>query len=229
VAFVLPLLAIYEIGILAYWGVPAPRAGCATGADVWLRYGLAEIGLFLEAYATSAARGGLIDLGRGAHRPQFARRCGLNHGLGMLVESLAYAVLLGMISLVFGPLLDGLSVLGSVPPRQPVAVGQVITFLGAGIYEEFVFRLLLFSCILGLLRLCMIERCLAWGLALLGSALLFAAAHHVGPHGERMDSYVFLFRSFAGVYFALVYQLRGFGIAVGTHAGYDVLVGVSFG
>ena len=27
-------------------------------------------------------------------------------------------------------------------------------------------------------------------------------------------------------YFALLYQLRGFGIAVGAHTGYDLLVGV---
>jgi membrane protease YdiL (CAAX protease family) len=225
VAFVLPLLAIYELGVWLIGGHAPERL--RNGADVWLRYGLAEIGLPWN-YSLPLLLGVVLLLWAWAHRHS-CPPLRLNHGLGMVVESLAYAVLLGMVSLVFGPLLDGLSVLGSVPPRQPVAVGQVVTFLGAGIYEEFVFRLVLFSCILGLLRLCLIERWLAWGLALLGSALLFAAAHHVGPHGERMDSYVFFFRTFAGVYFALVYQLRGFGVAVGTHAGYDVLVGVSFG
>ena len=41
-----------------------------------------------------------------------------------------------------------------------------------------------------------------------------------------MDSYVFLFRTMAGIYFAAVYHLRGFGIAAGAHACYDVLVGL---
>ena len=41
------------------------------------------------------------------------------------------------------------------------------------------------------------------------SAALFAAAHHVGPFGEAFDGYVFLFRSLAGLYFALLYQFRG--------------------
>ena len=43
---------------------------------------------------------------------------------------------------------------------------------------------------------------------------------------EVFDAYVFLFRTLAGVYFAVLFQLRGFGIAVGAHACYDVLVGV---
>ena len=30
----------------------------------------------------------------------------------------------------------------------------------------------------------------------------------------------------AGLYFALLFQLRGFGIAVGTHACYNVMVSV---
>jgi hypothetical protein len=37
----------------------------------------------------------------------------------------------------------------------------------------------------------------------------------------------FVFRTVAGLYFTLLFVLRGFGVAVGAHAGYDVLVGVS--
>ena len=59
------------------------------------------------------------------------------------------------------------------------------------------------------------------------SALLFSAAHHVGPYGEKMNSYVFLFRTMAGVYFALLFQFRGFAVAAGAHACYDVLVGLA--
>jgi membrane protease YdiL (CAAX protease family) len=66
-------------------------------------------------------------------------------------------------------------------------------------------------------------------LAAAASALIFSSAHHIGPHGENFDGYVFLFRTLAGLYFAILYQLRGFGIAVGAHACYDVLVGVALG
>ena len=61
---------------------------------------------------------------------------------------------------------------------------------------------------------------------LAASSLLFAGAHHLGSHGEPFDPIVFSFRAAAGMYFAFLYCWRGYGIAVGAHAGYDVLVGV---
>src|SRR5205085_8898747 len=111
---------------------------------------------------------------------------------------------------------------------EPQALwGQIVSYLGAGIYEETLFRLLLFA---GLVQLFAWSETktspLAVALAAFGSALLFAGAHHVGPHGDPFNIYVLAFRTFAGLYFACLYQARGFGIAVGAHAGYDVLVGL---
>lgn len=225
VALVLPLLAVYELGIV-FIGGPNPDL-LRNGADAWLRYGLGQIGL-TWSYTLPLLLCFVLAVWFWAHRHD-CPRWRLDDSVRMVLESLLYACVLWGMSRLFGPLLDRLGVVVSVRSTQPVAVGQLITFLGAGIYEEFVFRLVLFSLIFRLLRLCLVEWLLAWGVALVGSAVLFAAAHHIGPHGERMDGYVFLFRTFAGVYFALVYRLRGFGIAVGTHAGYDVLVGVSVG
>jgi hypothetical protein len=37
----------------------------------------------------------------------------------------------------------------------------------------------------------------------------------------------FVFRTCAGLFFTFLFVARGFGVAVGAHAGYDVLVGVS--
>ena len=53
-----------------------------------------------------------------------------------------------------------------------------------------------------------------------GSGTRDTAAGPVLPPGVR------LFRTLAGLYFAWLYCVRGFGIAVGAHAGYDVLVGL---
>ena len=63
-------------------------------------------------------------------------------------------------------------------------------------------------------------------LAAPASATLFSAAHHLGPYGQPYDNYLFLFRLAAGVYFALLYQWRGFGVAVGAHACYNLMVSV---
>ena len=51
------------------------------------------------------------------------------------------------------------------------------------------------------------------------------AGHHVGPNGDPYGNYVFLFRLVGWFeYFALIFHFRGFGIAVGTHACYNVMV-----
>ena len=101
---------------------------------------------------------------------------------------------------------------------------NLVRYCGAGIYEETLFRLLFFSGLLAIGNLAELPRLWSILLAALGSALLFAGAHNLGTSGEAFHASVFLFRTLAGLYFAWLYCIRGFGIAVGAHAGYDVLV-----
>ena len=77
----------------------------------------------------------------------------------------------------------------------------------------------------GILRLLQMPQVLSSSWAVTASALLFALAHHAGSPGEAFTWYAFVFRWMAGVFFAWVFVLRGFGIAVGTHTAYDILVG----
>ena len=102
---------------------------------------------------------------------------------------------------------------------------SLIGYLGAGVYEETLFRLILVPIFFGALRLLQTPQVLASTLAVTGSALLFALAHHAGTPGEAFTWFAFIFRWMAGVFFAWVFVLRGFGIAVGTHTMYDILVG----
>ena len=101
----------------------------------------------------------------------------------------------------------------------------MIGFLGAGVYEEALFRLALVPCFFGALRLLQTPTVLASSLAVTASALLFSLAHHAGSPGEAFTWFAFIFRWLAGVYFAWVFVVRGFGVAVGTHSAYDMLVG----
>jgi len=101
-----------------------------------------------------------------------------------------------------------------------------VRYVGAGLYEETLFRLLLFSGLWALFLLWDMPSSMAFLLAALSSALAFAGAHHVGVHGEPFHPLVFFFRTMAGLYFGWVFHFRGFGIAVGAHAGYDVMVGL---
>jgi membrane protease YdiL (CAAX protease family) len=112
------------------------------------------------------------------------------------------------------------------PTAPNEMMARVITFVGAGIYEEVLFRLLLFGGAVWLLRRSGLLSGTTFALAALASAVAFSAAHHAPGSGEPYNGYVFLFRTMAGFYFTLLFQLRGFGIAVGAHACYDVLAGV---
>lgn len=216
--FLLPLLAAYEIGVL-YLGGPQAQ-NLRNGADAWLRWGLESLGVRQMAAAPALV---VVILGVWYWRERYDMPEELGGlWLGMAIESVCGALALWGLSRGFGPLLDRLGVRLALPPA-----GMVVTFVGAGIYEETLFRLVLFGGLSRLLRLALVPTWIAHGLAATVASLTFAAAHHLGPYGEPMDSYVFVFRTLAGLYFTVIYQLRGFGIAVGAHACYDVLVGVA--
>jgi membrane protease YdiL (CAAX protease family) len=136
-----------------------------------------------------------------------------------------FAAVLWQFSKNFGPIMDGLGVPLQINIRTAPA-GDLLRYIGAGIYEEVLFRLVLFSGLLLMFRVVLMPWIIAMPLAAVAGALLFAAAHHIGPYGEPMRADYFLFRAVAGLFFTFLYVFRGFGVAVGAHAGYDVLVGV---
>jgi len=132
--------------------------------------------------------------------------------LGMALESAAWAL----------PLLA----LGSVTSRFVHYHDwrtMIVLSLGAGIYEELVFRLvgliLLHMLLIDLLRLPKV-----WGyLAMVViTSLAFAQYHYWG--GEPFAWRSFVFRTIAGAYFAVLFLFRGFGVTAFTHACYDILL-----
>lgn len=220
--FLVPLLAAYEGGVLWLGGDQASRL--RNGADAWLRWVLEVFGVghVLAAPAIVLAVLLVWSWWRWMDRPEDPVRT----WFGMAFESGAYAFLLWQFSQNFGPLVERLGVKLDLTV-QTGRTAQVLTFIGAGIYEEVLFRLGLFVGGYGILRMIQIPVLAAILMAALGAALAFAAAHHVGPYGEPMNPYVFLFRAIAGLYFTVLFVARGFGIAVGAHAGYDILVGTA--
>lgn len=220
--FLLPLLAVYEGGVLWIGGDRADRI--RNGADAWLRWAFEVFGVGHFLLAPALLVGTLLvwSWWRWDDRPADPVRT----WFGMAFESGIYAFLLWHLSQNFGPLIDlvGIKLAIELPLGQ---AAKVLTFIGAGIYEEVLFRLGLFTLTYYLLRAVRIPMSGAVLLASVGAAAGFAAAHHIGPYGEPMNPYVFLFRSLAGLYFTVLFVARGFGIAVGAHAGYDILVGLT--
>ena len=103
--------------------------------------------------------------------------------------------------------------------------GNAVGFLGAGIYEELLFRVILLSLGVWGFRRAGVKPRPSMVLAVLLTSFIFSAAHYIGDR-ESLEWFSFLFRFLAGGFFSILFVCRGFGIAAGAHAGYDILVGV---
>jgi len=147
----------------------------------------------------------------------------------MLAEAFAYSLLLGFaINLVLQPLLTAaqwpLAALWPLAlPAQSGWMQMLAQSLGAGLFEEFLFRVLLVNGLLALTRL-MLAEWLGVLVSILGASFLFALAHYIGPLGDplRLDS--FLFRWLAGLLFTVLYYSRGFAVTAYAHALYDIRI-----
>lgn len=226
--FLLPLLVAYEVGVSALGG--ANPETVRNGADHWMRTALGGVGVhvfWLPPVVLTLAFV-LASWVRWEKRPNDL----VGVLCGMVLESIAFALGLWAVSRGLAPLLTRAGVELTVAADAPLsasepALRQAVTYLGAGIYEEAIFRLVLFSALAAVLRLIELPRAAAVLAAAMGSAILFSTAHHVGPYGQAYSNYLFVFRLAAGLYFAFLYQLRGFGIVVGAHACYNVMVSIS--
>lgn len=221
--FALPLLVLYEALALAL--NQGPTAGIRNGADVLLRSAAAAIlgprgpVLFGGLLALTLIALAVRDRRRGsALRPRFF--------VIMLMESAVLAVAFGIVvGTITAQLLNAIPLIIGQPDTQMPWPTMLMVSLGAGIYEELVFRVLLVSGLLFVSR-----KLLGWGpvasttFAVVTGALVFSAFHYIGAYGDPLELPSFLFRTLAGLAFSGLYVSRGFGITAWTHALYDVFL-----
>lgn len=233
--FALPLLVAYEV--LAFSLSHEAMTGVRNGADVLLK----------SAFVLLGGRDGLIAfgvvlVGTGAALIwRDRRRSGPIEGwvyLFMLLESVLYALLFGLVAgaltgLLLRPFHPAVALTRPSAERLVLGAGglglptQLMISLGAGIYEELLFRVLMVGALAWGARRVLGWSALAAGVfATLVGALVFSAFHYVGPYGDRFELPSFTFRAIAGVLFSGLYLLRGFGITAWTHALYDVVLAV---
>jgi hypothetical protein len=220
-----PLLAVYEAGVLVL-GAHAVR----NGADVWLRQLLDLLGFsqyFVLPLLTIAI---LLAWHHVTHQPWRVRPGVL---YTMLAECAALAVLLVVIARlqdsllsVFMPGMSHTAIRAAIWDSFAGWLGEIVGYIGAGVYEELLFRLMMLPAAAWLLQQCGCSKSQSLFGAVVVTSLAFAAAHHIGPEGEPILLRNFLFRTIAGTFFATLFVYRGFGIAAGTHALYDILVSI---
>jgi hypothetical protein len=204
--FLLPLLAFYEVSSLV-------RPNRVIAFDLMRRFfelfghagmwfpGLGVIAILLTTHIASGQKWSI-----------HWRRVGLMYFeaavLALPLLALNWTITLIAIGTLTGPLLD------------KIAMG-----IGAGIYEELVFRLILISLLVmigvDLLRFGDAPVSIA---AIAISSLAFAAHHHQPIGMESFEAAPFFFRTIAGVYLAVIFWYRGYGPAAGCHAAYNTVL-----
>ncbi len=193
-----------------------------NGADSWMRGWLNDLGLDQPWLLPALVVAGLIIWHFAGHYPG---KVSLDVLIGMFAESLLFAFVL----IVVGQLTDfvfqeiqGLAIF-AVNARNALLA---VTYIGAGIYEEVLFRLCLLPLCVSFFKMAGLEKRWPSVLAIISTSLAFSLAHYVGPSGEPFQLFSFAFRALAGLFFAALFVVRGFGITVGCHAAYDLLVGL---
>ena len=211
----LPLLVIYEILIVLsqsrYWGI-------RNAADVWIRtflmafdlqaqhitFVLIGISLALIPVAKSRARGIKLKA---------------NYFALMFAECLAF-------SLVLGVVLQSILRLGGLSSGGPGSglMQNLALSVGAGLFEEIIFRVILLNLLFLLLSPLFKKKVVSAVVAVLLASFLFSFSHYVGTMADTWQLYSFIFRWCAGLLFTVLYFIRGFAITAYTHALYDIWV-----
>ena len=212
--FIAPLLVIYEVGVTLF-------GANQNGADAFLRWLLDIFGFSQHLVLPLLTVCILLGWQYLSRQPW---RVSVGVVSTMAVESLLLGLCLRLVPFLQNCVLAAIEAPATDGIRAMLQ--NAVGFIGAGIYEELLFRLILLSVLAWGLRKTGMKPRIATIAAVLLSSLIFAEAHHVGPGGLPFDLFGFVFRTIAGVFFSVVFIYRGFGIAAGCHAAYDILTGV---
>lgn len=213
--FTLPLFLLYEVGIFLISSRDIDQL--RNGADVLMRQVLESFGIYgMYGFGGTFLIGFLIAFIR---QKKNLRTSEIESRflLIMFFESIVWATLL-VIMMIKIPTFLSLS-------NEDHLIQQVVLAIGAGIYEEFVFRVLLISGLAILFGLIF-----NWGefgktfLSVIISSAIFSIFHFFGSYGDTFSFPLFFVRFFAGIFLAMIYIFRGFGITAYAHSIYDLFV-----
>jgi len=211
----LPLLVIYEILIVLsqsrYWGI-------RNAADVWIR-------TFLMAFDLQAQHITFVLIGISLALIPIAKsrargiKLKANYFALMFAECLAF-------SLVLGVVLQSILRLGGLSSGGPGSglMQNLALSVGAGLFEEIIFRVILLNLLFLLLSPLFKKKVVAGVVSILLASFLFSLSHYVGTMADTWQLYSFMFRWAAGLLFTVLYFVRGFAITAYTHALYDIWV-----
>jgi len=211
----LPLLVVYEILVIMtqsrYWGI-------RNAADMWIRTFLMAFDLRAQ-HLTFVMIGIAFALIPVAKTRSYGVKLKANFFLLMLAEAFTY-------SLVLGGVLQSILRLSGLAAGGPGngALQNFALSLGAGLFEEIIFRVLLLNLLFFMLNYIFKNKVITAVISVLAASFLFSLSHYIGSMADSWELYSFMFRWIAGMIFTVLYFIRGFAITAYTHALYDIWV-----
>jgi len=213
--FTVPLFIIYEIGVLLTSSTD--MISMRNGADALMRQILSTFGMNGFYWMGGVFFIGFMIVYLFQKQYWYDIEIIGEHLLLMMLESFMWSMALYFfMSNVYVLLMS---------PNGSMMIQQVTLAVGAGIYEEFLFRVVLITGISGILAFIF-----QWNIklrnwiAMILAAGIFSAFHFIGEFGDYFSFNIFMIRFFAGIILGVLYFLRGFGITAWAHSIYDLIV-----
>jgi len=212
----LPLLVAYEI-LLAF--TRTAQGNIRNAAEVWMRD-------FMLVFMDSPRNLSFVMIAavlvaipvfksQSPHIPLKPSYFGI-----IFLESIVYSLFVGLILHTFLQRVL-LQQIGSLSGGQ---LQNLALSLGAGLFEELFFRVLLLNALFWGLSKVLPNTLISGFISIVAAAFLFSMSHYIGSLGEPFYVYSFVFRWSAGLLFTALYFVRGFAVVAYTHAFYDIYV-----
>ena len=213
--FILPLFIIYELGISTISSEDLPTI--RNGADVLLRKMLATIGIS-GVYGMGLLLLIGIVISFLINKRKFKElSLKSNYFIFMIFESIIWSILLFII-LSKGQLL-------LAKGSSKILTQQIVLSIGSGIFEEFVFRVMLVSSIALIVGLLVKKKYIyKISISIIIASIIFSVFHFTGEYAEDPKISLFILRFVAGIVLGYIYIFRGFGIAAYSHSFYNLIV-----
>lgn len=214
----LPLFILYELLILI--SQPSSDAIVRISVDVWIKSLFTYLGVNAVSFSLLlVAVIGLFIIYRERERLKTLR---FSYFPVMILEATVYAIVVAFISQTLVSLVVNMA--ASDPISSLTMLQKLALSLGAGLYEELFFRVILVTVFILIFTKVFGKKWAAITAAVVLSALLFSAVHYVGTMGDAFTIGSFLYRFLFGLILNGIYVWRGFGVAAWTHAIYDIMV-----
>jgi membrane protease YdiL (CAAX protease family) len=214
----LPLFLLYELLIVI--SQPSSEAIVRISVDVWIKSLFSYLGVNAVSFSLLLlVFVGLFILYKERHRLKTLK---VSYFPVLILESTIYAIVVAIIS---QSLVSFMLNLAASDPISSLSITQKIALsLGAGLYEELFFRVILVTLFILAFTKILGKKWAGVTAAVMLSALLFSAVHYVGSMGDAFTLGSFLYRFLFGLILNGIYVWRGFGVAAWTHAIYDIMV-----